>query len=166
MLFKTRAKSTWTIPRARCQTRVPEDTPKGCLKLSQYQPCYSRNKGRRGPDEPVSRTIERTETSCRLARKLQNKSREQYAVEQIACHVTTKTGPRYVIRCYGYSSRDDNIEPPEHLPKHFVDTYWRCSKRQSAPTKRSKDNDTRYKSTSPTKSNNEYGSLRIARQST
>lgn len=78
---------------------------------------------REAPDQPLSRSIEPEETSRQPVTELQNKNREQYAVERIVHHVTTKIGLYYVLRRYGYSSKDHAIKPLENLPKCFMNAF-------------------------------------------
>lgn len=44
----------------------------------------------------------------------------------------------YVVHCYGYSSKDDSVEPPENLQNHFMNAKWNRKKRKSCPLNRGK----------------------------
>lgn len=117
-------------------------------------------------DQPLSQTAEPEEKSRQPANELQDNNMEQCAVEWIIHHVTTKEGPYYVVRWYRYSGKKYNVNPLEHLLNHFVDTYWRQKKRQSANTERMRNNLTRFECNWPTKANNRPHSLRLARRYT
>jgi len=46
-----------------------------------------------------------------------------YAVDHIVSHRRTPAGVLYRVRWYGYTSKDDTEEPPEHIPENFLRRY-------------------------------------------
>lgn len=91
---------------------------------------------------------------------------KQYSVEHIFRYVTKKTGPHYVVTVYEYSRKGDIVEPADHLPKHFVDVYWRGRTWPSAPNNRKWNHGTRSKEARPKTSNNRRRIPWIAGRST
>ena len=49
---------------------------------------------------------------------------DHYAVDKIVGHEEGPTGMLYKIRWYGYSPRDDTMEPEENIPTNFIRRYW------------------------------------------
>lgn len=128
--------------RARFRTHVLKDTVRGCPKIRQYQLCYSSNTRRSDSGTtPIknSRTGRNKSPTCNRTKR---QEKGKYGVARLVCHFTTKTGPHYIVRRYGYSSKDETSKTPEHLPKYLMDAYWRLEKLQSVCTKRRGNNGT------------------------
>lgn len=46
-----------------------------------------------------------------------------HAVKRIVGHMQKSCRTHYDLQRYGYKSRDNTVEPPEHLSDHFIDKY-------------------------------------------
>lgn len=53
------------------------------------------------------------------------KSNNKYAVEKNVRRVGQAPDKIYVVRLCGCSVAHDPLEPPEHIPRHFINWYWR-----------------------------------------
>lgn len=47
-------------------------------------------------------------------------NKDEYVVDRIVRHIGKGDTLRYVVRWYGYGPQDDTIEPPQHIPQHFI----------------------------------------------
>ena len=62
--------------------------------------------------------------------------KNEYVVDKIVRHVDDEGDTKYVVRWYGYGADEDTVEPAEHLPRHFIDRYWkRVGRQTTAKTK-------------------------------
>lgn len=52
-------------------------------------------------------------------------SDREFTVQRIVRHVSFRKNIWSVTRRYGCRAKNKTIEPPEHIPSHFIAHYWR-----------------------------------------
>ena len=48
----------------------------------------------------------------------------EFAIDQVVGHEFTPDGMKYKVRWYGWTAKDDTMEPEAHIPYNFVKRYW------------------------------------------
>lgn len=77
----------------------------------------NRNPGE-GNNETTQRPVESIQT-------------QKYRVDHIVKHVRKCQNLKNVVQWYGYNLHEDKTEPSEHIPRHFIDRYWKWVKRKN-----------------------------------
>lgn len=49
----------------------------------------------------------------------------EYIFNRMVRHIGSGPSPTYVVSWYGYTPKDDTIEPPEYILQHIIPWHWR-----------------------------------------
>lgn len=90
--------------------------------MNQIDRCEDKTTDAEQNDDPNAGNLER-ETDKIYYLTMENV--QEYTVDRINRHVKRRTKTSYIVRWYGYTAGHDTEKLTEHIPKHFIDRYWR-----------------------------------------
>lgn len=81
-----------------------------------------RGQQRRTGRKPTITTLNKTTHEGNTAMKEENfvNAQQKYATDLINRHVGRGDNVQSVVCWYGYTQADDTMEPPSHIPEHFI----------------------------------------------
>lgn len=131
--------------------RPTKPTPTAIENIDAHQPRESKDL-HASDENKEQRPLERIETqgthSGKPVTRWINVNKDdvdtrEYAVQRIVRHTEKDGRTHYVVQWQGCTSKDDTVEPQEHLPDHYITQYWWriCKLMTTAQTRPSVYND-------------------------
>lgn len=66
-----------------------------------------------------------TESQPDKPKETAHNARNEYVIDNVIQHIGNRRNVKYVVRWYEYKPADGTVEPPGHIPQHFITRYWR-----------------------------------------